>query len=143
MNNTLRAWNPWQELNRLRNEFERVWPMRATTHNGHRFPQLNAWEGKETFVITAELPGLDLENIDISVKSDSLTISGKREQEPVGEGENNLRSERWTDSFERYVEFPFEIDPQKAEATYERGVLTVTLHRPEAQLPKKIAVKTA
>ncbi|MGE3316761.1 MAG: hypothetical protein AB7O26_16710 [Planctomycetaceae bacterium] len=56
MSHTLRAWNPWQELNRLRNEFERVWPMRATTHSGNRFPQLNGWEGKETFIITAELP---------------------------------------------------------------------------------------
>jgi HSP20 family protein len=143
MSSTLRAWNPWQELNRLRDEFEQVWPMRATTHNGRkRFPLLNGWEGKETFVITAELPGLDLENIDISVKSDSLTISGKREQAPLSEGESKLRQERWSETFERHVEFPFEVDPQKAEATYERGVLTVTLHRPAEQLPKKIAVKT-
>lgn len=142
MNNTLRAWNPWQELNRLRDEFERVWPTRAD-HNRSRFPLLNAWEGKETFVITAELPGLELENIDISVKSDSLTLSGKRMSESTIEGENKLRQERWTESFERHVELPFEVDPQKADATYERGVLTITLHRPEEQLPKKIAVKSA
>ena len=143
MSSTLRTWNPWQELNRLRDEFDRVWPLRAVTHSSRkRFPQLNAWEGKETFVITAELPGLDLENIDIAVKSDSLTISGRRESEELGEGENNLRQERWSEAFDRTVEFPFEVDPQKADATYERGVLTITLHRPEAQLPKKIAVKS-
>lgn len=143
MSSTLRAWSPWQELNRLRDEFDRVWPLREVTHNNRKqLPLLNAWEGNESFVITAELPGLDLESIDISVKSDSLTISGRRASEQLNEGENNLRQERWTNEFERYVAFPFDVDPQKAEATYERGVLTIKLHRPEAQLPKKIAVKS-
>jgi len=143
MSAMLRTWNPWRELNRLRSELDRsAWPERFVAASTQRtFPQLNAWQSKETLILTAEIPGLDMEKLDLTVKPDSLTLSGARSDAEPKPGETYLRRERRSEPFHREVELPFEVDPQQTEATYEKGVLTITLHRPAEHKPKKVTIK--
>lgn len=143
MHVSTRTWNPWRDLNRLRREFDRLAPPEhppAVRQRGE-FPLLNAWQGKESLILTTEVPGLDVENLDLTVQPDSVTIAGKRLNAERTEGETCLREERWIAPFERRVELPFEIDPNQTEATYEKGILTIKLHRPAEHKPKKVAIK--
>jgi HSP20 family protein len=137
-------WNPWREMNRLRREMDHLvsyeWaPLaRGTT----AFPPVNLWENEKGLVLTAEIPGVDAAGLDVSLEKDSLTISGERAGNPAGNNEEDfVRRERWYQPFKRTVELPFDVDPEKCDATYEKGVLTVRLERrPELQ-PKKLTIK--
>lgn len=104
------------------------------------FPALNAWEERENLYVEAEIPGLAIENLDIQVKGDELTIAGERK--PVtAEGQTYHRRERGTGAFRRVVRLPVEIDAEKVEASLRDGVLTLRLPKAEAVKPRKIEVK--
>ncbi|RME46461.1 MAG: Hsp20/alpha crystallin family protein, partial [Deltaproteobacteria bacterium] len=107
------------------------------------FPAVNVWTSDEDVTITAELPGMSQEDLDISVTGDTFTIRGTRKPEEVAEGDLFHRSERWNGSFTRSIQLPFHVDADKAEARFNRGILSVTLPRREADKPKKITVKSA
>ncbi len=137
-------WSPWREINRLRQEMDHF-----VSHQGAPlargtapFPPVNLWENETGLVLTAEIPGLDASQLDVSLENDNLTIAGGRAGSTAArEEEDYARRERWFESFKRTVELPFEVDPEKCDASYEKGVLTVRLERrPEAQ-PKKLTVK--
>ncbi|HOK07171.1 MAG TPA: Hsp20/alpha crystallin family protein [Syntrophales bacterium] len=135
-----RVLDPFAEMLRLRDQMNRIFsgigqPVAAA------YPAVNIWAGETGAVVTAELPGMDPEKIDISVLGDTLTIAGSREPEAVGEEDTYHRKERNGGSFTRTLQLPFRIDGEKIEARYEKGILTVTLPRQEADMPKKIAIK--
>jgi HSP20 family protein len=132
--------NPWRELRAFDNLMDSV--LEGTGRRGHggRFPALNIQTVGDDAVVTAEIPGVKAEEIDISVKGKVVTIRGERKSAETGEGETCHRRERWTGTFSRTVELPYGIDPAKVEATYKKGVLTVRLPRAESEKPRKIAV---
>jgi len=92
-------------------------------------------------VITAELPGIDPEKMDISVLGDTVTLSGMALQETFTQGETYLRQERGIGSFKRNIQLPFQVNAQAVEARYEKGILMITLPRNKEDLPKKIKVQ--
>jgi HSP20 family protein len=102
---------------------------------------MNVWTSEDNAVLTAELPGCNPDALDISVVSDTLTLSGSRAQKELEEGATYHRRERTCGGFTRTFQLPFTVDPNKVEASFERGVLKVTLPRAEADKPKKIEVK--
>jgi HSP20 family protein len=102
---------------------------------------MNVWTNQDSVVITAELPGVNPEDIDISVMNDTLTLRGDQQVEAVQEGETVHRRERKCGAFNRSFQLPFPVEPGKVEASYERGILSITLPRAEADKPKKIAVQ--
>jgi len=106
------------------------------------YPALNVWEKDDSLVVTSELPGIDPENIDISVTGTTLTISGTSKADPVKEGETYLRQERDLGNFQRNLQLPFGVDSKAIEAKYERGILTITLPRMKEDLPKKIKINS-
>lgn len=128
-----RGSSPWRRANRLVWELGRV----ATTP---RYPAMNVWSGDEQVMVTAELPGITSEDIDISVTSDTLTLRGKRQRPDVGEGIKYHRQERGFGEFSRSLQLPFRIDANGVEATFRNGVLSVTLPRAEEDKPKRILV---
>ena len=137
------TWDPWHELEQLRGEMNRLlgdWRRPAIRRNVE-FPPVNVWQNEHSVLLTAEIPGASPEEFDLTVAGNSVTIRGRRESEAVVEGENFHRRERWSEPFSRTIELPVEVDAQQAEASYERGVLTLRLQRPKEQQPKKIAVK--
>ena len=88
-----------------------------------------------------ELPGVNDENVDISVKGETVSISGERKADELKEGESYHRQERAQGSFNRTLKLPFRVESESAEANYEKGVLRLTLERSEEDKPKKIKIK--
>jgi len=105
------------------------------------YPAVNIWERNGVSVVTAELPGVDPEKMDISVSGDTATIAGAALQANFTQGETFLRQERGIGNFKRSIQVPFQIDAQAVEARYDKGILMVTLPRIKDDLPKKIKIK--
>jgi len=107
------------------------------------FPALNIWSNEDELIITAEVPGINPEDLDISVVGDSLTLKGAREVEELEEGARYHRQERGYGNFSRTVQLPFPVDIDSVNAKFTNGVLEINLPRAEADKPRKIAVKSA
>jgi HSP20 family protein len=134
----------WSEVERLQrdmNRFLESWSERKQP--APAFPAMNIWTGADHAVITAELPGLAVDDINISVAGETLTLSGERKPEEQGEGTRYHRRERGFGKFNRTIELPFRVDPEKVDAQFMRGVLEIQLPRAESDKPKKITVRTA
>ena len=107
------------------------------------FPALNIWRNDEAAAITAELPGVEPGDIEVEVKDNVLTLSGERRAPDLPEGAEWRRRERAFGRFTRAVRLPFRVDPEKVEARFSDGVLRVAVGRPEADKPRRIAIKAA
>jgi HSP20 family protein len=140
---TGRTWSTWDDLGRLQREVNRLFePFGKSGGRAEgEFPAVNIWTNADTALLTAELPGVAPEAIEVSVKSDTVTIRGGRELEAPGKGESDVRQERGAGSFVRSFSLPFVVDGQKVTAQYRLGVLQLTLPRAEDDKPKRIAVK--
>ena len=131
----------WREMERLQREMNRIMDVAGST-NGSRttFPAINIWADGENAMITAELPGIAADDLDISVVGDTLTLAGSRTaQENEDEGKAHRR-ERWHGNFSRTVQLPFRIEAEGVDATYQNGILHVVLPRAEADKPKRITI---
>ena len=135
------TWDPFAELRTMQREMNRIFASRAP--DAGAFPALNVWSNGEEAVVTAELPGVDPGKIDINVVRDHVTIEGAREGEELAEGTVCHRAERGVGRFARTVRLPFEVENDKVQASYRRGVLTVTLPRAEATKPRRIEIAGA
>ena len=103
-------------------------------------PALDLYESGDCFVAVVELPGMRKEVIDISLHDGTLTISGERKHEKNSNGETAQRTERYVGTFRRSVALPSRVDPSKVSATYQDGILKVTLPKTEEAKPKQIQV---
>jgi HSP20 family protein len=115
--------------------------MRDTLAVGE-YPAINALTGKESVILTAELPGINPDKLNIAVQNDTLSISGSRDIDALKEGEVYHRQERSHGQFSRTIKLPFNANPEKVDASYKKGILSITLQRSEADKPKKIAIKS-
>ena len=108
-------------------------------------PAIDISEDEKTYKISAELPGIDAKDIDVSVTGDMLVLKGEKRQEKEEKDKNYHFSERAYGSFQRAFELPGSVDRNRIAADFSKGVLTVTLPKTaEAQKPvKKIEVKSA
>jgi HSP20 family protein len=137
-----RLLDPYAELSRLRNEMNRLFT--GSTHPFVQvYPAVNIWVDDQEAVITAELPGVNPEEIDISVLGESITLAGSRKQDVLKENETYHRKERNGSRFSRTLQLPFRIDAAGIEARYEKGILKVNAPRAAEDKPKKIAIKAA
>jgi len=135
------GWNPWAELREMQRAFDSLAgsdPLEM--FRGGTFPPVNVSMTNDEILVTAEVPGVKLEKIDLSVTGDSLTIQGCRGTEPEGAGEFHRR-ERPFGEFGRVIHLPDRVQGDKATASYKNGILTVKIPKaPEAQT-RKISVK--
>jgi HSP20 family protein len=104
------------------------------------FPAVDVYEDKDALLVKAELPGLKKEDIEISLQEGFLILSGERKQEEKQEGAELYRSERWVGRFQRSINLPCKVEAEKIKATYNEGVLAVTLPKAEEAKPKQIQV---
>ena len=146
LSNPLSFRSSFREMERLRRE------MNALFDQADRGPQLgmatgypamNIWANADGVIVTAELPGIDLDDLEISVHNNTLTLRGQRPQEDVGEDVTFHRRERGTGQFQRTFQLPYEVEADEVEATYANGVLNISLPRAEADKPKKITVRAS
>lgn len=134
--------NPFRDLQRfggmLDPFFSSPWGWRGSAE----YPPVNIWTGEDKAVLTAELPGIDPDELDITVKNDTVTLRGCRDGQADDEEERDfVRRERPTGNFARTFRLPFSVDADQVNAEYRRGVLELTLPRAEKDKPKKIEVK--
>jgi HSP20 family protein len=107
------------------------------------YPAINVSSTDDETVVTADLPGFEPDDVELSVEGTTLKLRGTRAKGESDEGETFYRRERWSGSFERGVRLPFEAESGKVEAKFNKGELTVTLPRAESDRPKKIEVKAS
>lgn len=105
------------------------------------FPPVNVREDEQTLYVEAELPGLKMDDIEVYVMGDELTIKGEYKDE-CGEEVTYHRRERGTGSFNRVFRLPVEVDAKKVQAALCNGVLTIELPKVEAAVHRKIEVKS-
>lgn len=137
------SWSPFGELRSLQREMNRLFDGYDSGTAMSRFPALNVWGNADSVVVTAELPGLQVEDLDLSVVNNQLTIKGERKSDKPADDAVCHRCERGTGSFVRSVRLPFAVENDKVAAAYENGVLTITLPRHEATKPKRIEIATS
>jgi HSP20 family protein len=136
--------SPWRELSRMRREMDQLLGTRPTTRSwtaAPSYPAMNVWTNEDGAIVTAELPGVKVEDLDISVVGDTLTLRGTRERGEQGDGVTYHRRERGTGSFARTLNLSFQVESDEVEAVFEKGVLQINLPRAEEDKPKKITVK--
>ena len=117
----------------------------AVAGNGFAVPAVDVTEDDKAYRIAAELPGMDEKDVEVAVSGDTLTIKGEKRQERETKEPNYYLSERSYGSFQRAFALPDGIDRDKIDASFAKGVLTVTLPKTAEvqQQAKKIAVKPA
>lgn len=137
-------WDPKRDLARLQREMDRL--TRRTSRTIARpgaqvFPPLVISATDEKLMVRAEIPGMKMDQFDISVSGDTLTVQGTRITGEELEGGWFHRRERRSGGFSRAVRLPVEVDGAEAEASYVAGVLTISLPLKAAAKPKQIPVK--
>lgn len=104
-------------------------------------PRVDVAESEDEFTVTAELPGVAPENVEINVVGSMLTIRGEKQQESQEKSHSHLLTERRFGSFARTIQLPASVDPAKVDAVYRNGTVTITLAKhPEAKA-RRIEIK--
>ncbi|NLB56020.1 MAG: Hsp20/alpha crystallin family protein [Lentisphaerae bacterium] len=134
-------WNLLDDLHGLQEDMNRIFANRRFCATEAQ-PPVDAWVDEEKMILEFELPGIDPDKIDISVRGDTLSVSGERSIDELKDDEAYHRRERGCGSFVRNLRLPYRVDSSKAEASYDKGVLQVTLSRSEEDKPRKIQIKT-
>ena len=145
---SLMRWDPFRDTLSLRNAMDRLFEDSfVTPHFGWIAPTsaagmaLDVYETKEQVVIKAALPGVKPEETEVTITGNTLTIRGESKEEKEVKEENYIRKERHFGSFARSVTLPAGLEADKAEATFENGVLTLKIPKSEQVKPRSIKVK--
>jgi HSP20 family protein len=139
MYNLIRSNRVGRDLDRVFDDFFRF--PAANTEFGA--PRVNITESDDVIKMTFEVPGVDKEDIKVSVKNDMLTVSGERKAEVHDENESVVRTEITTGSFSRSFTLPDTVDPEKIEADYHNGMLVVKMTKREEVKPRDIEIKVS
>jgi HSP20 family protein len=142
-------WEPVRELNSLQQEMNRLFSTFFDTPPGGNggtmgrrwIPAMDLVETDEHYVLTADLPGLSQEDINLEFEGDVLTISGERKAEQTERREGYYRLERASGAFSRSLTLPEGVDPDAVTATFDKGVLEVRIPKPEQRKPRKVAIQ--
>jgi HSP20 family protein len=140
-------WDPARELDLLQSDMNRLFDTffqgrGGGASNGSRrwIPPMDLAETDSEFVLRADLPGLDEDDLDIEIKDNVLRISGEREAEREERGEGYHRVERAFGRFSRALDLPEGIDADAVTARFDRGVLEVRVPKPEERQPTKVQI---
>jgi HSP20 family protein len=144
----IERWQPFSELMSLRQAMDKLFedsfvrPSRALAALGEvTVPALDVFQTHNEVVVKATLPGVKPEDVSIDITGETLTITGETKAEEQIKKEDYLYQERRYGSFSRSVVLPGGLKTDKAEATMEDGVLTLTIPKAEEMKPKAIKVK--
>jgi HSP20 family protein len=142
-------WEPVRELNSLQSEMNRLFntffdsPTTAGNGGGARrwIPSMDLVETETHYVLRADLPGLGEEDVSIELDDNVLTVSGERKSEHDEKNEGFHRVERSFGTFRRSLTLPDGVDAEAIAATFDKGVLEVTIPKPEERKPRRVAIK--
>jgi HSP20 family protein len=128
-------------MDRLFSDFFEPAP-RSRLHGawGNESPALNVWEDEANYYAEAELPGYKLDELEIFVVKNELTLKGERKAVEEAKDATFHRRERTEGVFSRILRLPTDVDAEKVHAKLKDGVLTITLPKAEATKPRKISI---
>lgn len=147
---------PWKkreskDIIRFRSEldklFDRFFDMdfpaaRELLEKSDWFPSIDVSEGEKEITVKAEIPGVDVKDIDIAIDGKRLMIKGEKKQEKEEKNDNYHRMERSYGVFNRNVELPAEVSAEDVDASYKKGILKIVMKKTKTSETKKISVKT-
>jgi len=142
----LAPWEGFGRLSDLRTEIDRLFdaPLAEFARTSRLLsgwtPALDVSEDKDNLYVRVELPGMKKEEIELSLHDGSLSVSGERKSDSTHKDAEVYRAERFFGRFQRTVTLPTRVAVEKVKATYQDGVLTVTLPKAEEAKPKQIDV---
>ena len=147
---------PWKrnknnQANELRRQFDTMYdrffepdfmPATSVFGKGKWGPNLDISEGRKDITVKAEIPGIEAKDFDISINGRRLNIRGEKKQEETEEEETYYRVERSYGYFNQTIELPSEVDPNKVDASYKKGILKIKLRKTKSSETKRIKVTT-
>ena len=136
---------PFEELTTLRNRLDRLFNRFGDTfeepiYSGNWMPTTDIFETKDNLVIKAEIPGMEMKDLNVEIENNILTIQGERKFEEKTEEKGFQRFERAYGKFVRNFTLPPGVNTEKINATYLNGVLEIELPKKEEAKPKKVHV---
>ena len=147
---TIARWQPFREFLSLRQVMDRLIedpfdrPYRPLPGNGEELhPAMDVYETPDDVVVKMSLPGVNPEEVHVNITGDSLTISGQRKEDTTRNGADYRFRELRHGSYGRSIRIPSPVRSEKAEATYENGILTLTIPKLEEAKTRTVKVKVA
>ena len=145
---SIMRWRPRRDLLSIRDDMNHLfdnfftgWPEpRKGLLEGEWAPSIDVSETDDEITVTAELPGVKQEEVDITIADDVLTLKGEKKEEKEVKEKNYHRIERSYGSFQRSISLPAGVQADKATATYKDGVLIIAVPKAEEAKPKQIKI---
>ena len=144
----LSRWDRWpfydmektlEEMDRLFGSVGRPLGLRSVPRG--TFPAINVYDQDGAIILTAEIPGIKPEDLELSVVQDSVTLKGQRKDPDYPEGTRMYRKERLAGEFMRTVTLPVPVNPDTVKAEYKNGILTVHMEKAAEAKAKKIKIQ--
>jgi HSP20 family protein len=133
-------WDPFrqlqQEMGRL---FDSIDPFQSLRHV-RQYPPINVYDAGESYVLSAQLPGLAPEDVELTITGETLTMRGERKRAEGVKDDSYRRQERPLGRWSRTVTLPDRVDSAQVSASFANGVLTVSLPKAESAKPRHITV---
>jgi len=142
----LNSWFPFFDVAKTLDEMDRMFgrpgaPIGLRSVPRGTFPAMNVYDRGDSVMLTAEIPGVKADDLELSVLNDSVTLKGQR-KDSAGENDRYYRRERVAGSFNRTITLPDPVDPDSVKAEYNHGVLKVTMSKAEEAKARKIQIKS-
>lgn len=135
-----RRWDPFRdlqrEMGRLLESLDPLQPWRLA----RPFPPINLYDAGDRYVLTAQLPGVQPEEVDLSITGETLTIRGERKRPAGVSDESYRRQERQFGRWTRTVTLPDRVESAQVAASFAQGILSVTIPKAEGAKPRHISV---
>ena len=133
-------WEPFRDLAALQGEVDRLFNSGNSGPLRRWMPAMDVVENDDRFVLRADLPGMSEEDVNIELEDRVLTVSGERKAEHETTKGGYHRVERAFGAFVRSLTLPEGVDPEAVEASFDKGVLEVSIPKPEQRKPHKISI---
>jgi HSP20 family protein len=133
--------DPFRDLRTVEDEFDRL--MGRAFSRDTWMPALDVREAEDRYEVKMDLPGLEPNDVNVTFEDGMLTISGKRQFESEDKGDTWHRVERGFGTFARSIRLPQTADSERIEASFDKGVLTVSVPKTEQAKPRQIEVRTS
>ncbi|MCS7277211.1 MAG: Hsp20/alpha crystallin family protein [Aquificaceae bacterium] len=142
MRRGLMLWSPFAEIERIRREFDRLFEELMPKEEIERVfaPAVDVYETDKEVVTKVELPGVKKENVEVSIRDNSLHIRGEKKEEKEEKTETYHRVERVYGKFERVIPLPVDVKVEEAKAEFKDGILEVRIPKAEGAKEKKIEI---
>ncbi|NNE46878.1 MAG: Hsp20/alpha crystallin family protein [Rhodothermales bacterium] len=143
---SLIRFSPTTEVRSLQREIDRMFDSFLPKANGDSeqavwTPRVDLAESENAYLVHLDVPGMKKEDLEVNFQDGSVTVSGTRNEQTVGEDANFVRVERRFGRFYRSFDLPKTVDSSKIEATYEDGVLSIRIPKAEESKPKSVTIK--